>query len=164
MDTIRAPPPSRMPRRVMSLEDFVKMPILRRSRHTLDGAQNRHMGPAAAFEVGHGFTDFSIRGFWIIPHQGGGGHHPAIQAVAAKKSLLIHQSLLDGMRMFLRAKPRQSGDFRITDSRKGIDAGSRRRSVDMHRAGHELGTAEAKMRVVQSKHDGESVDLGHSGN
>src|SRR6185295_4978629 len=78
------------------------------SRHallsTLDSAQDRHVGAAAALEAGERIAQLGIARLWILLQDGGGGHDPAVDAVAALRHLLLDIRRLQRMGLLGRAQ------------------------------------------------------------
>ena len=70
------------------------------------------MCAAAAFEIGESVADLLIARVFIVAQERCRGHHPAIDAVAALRHLLIDIGGLDRVGFFRRPKSRERGDLR----------------------------------------------------
>src|SRR5262245_29908040 len=107
-DTTSAPAACRNSRR--EIDVF----MISSSRHallrTLDGAQDRHVGAATALEAGKRVTQLGVARLRVLPEIRGGGHDPAIDAVAALRHLLGDVGRLQRVRLLGRAQPLDGGD------------------------------------------------------
>src|SRR5215813_12049811 len=73
----------------------------------LDGAQDAHVRPAAALQIGERVLDLGFGGFLLVTQESGGGLDPAVDAVSALRDLLFHIGGLQWVRLFRRAKARE---------------------------------------------------------
>src|SRR5467141_852681 len=76
----------------------------------LDGAQDGHVRSAPALEPGEGVAQLRVGRFRVLLQIGRGGHHPAIDAVAALRHLLLDIRRLQRMRLLRRTEAFEGGD------------------------------------------------------
>jgi hypothetical protein len=88
----------------------------------------------------------------IARQQGGGGHDLAGLAIAALDHLAVQPGLLDGLAAGRLADGLDGGHGGLTDAVDGGDAGARRLTVDMHRAGPAERHAAAEFRTRHAEH------------
>src|SRR5580700_8565867 len=100
----------------------------------LDGFAYSDVSHAAADIPGHYGVDVAVTGVGIIPQQRGCLHDLSRLAVPALRNLQLKPGNLQGMPP-LRIEPLNGRDLRGGDRAKWGDAGSRRASFHMHRAG-----------------------------
>src|SRR5262245_22348141 len=109
------------------------------SRHallsTLDGAQDRNVRAAAAFEAGERIAQLGVGRLWILLQDRGGGHDPAVDAVAALRHLLFDVGRLQRMRFLGRAQALDRGDALAARRRHRQHARAHRLAVELHGAG-----------------------------
>src|SRR5216683_8250265 len=121
------------------------------------------MGPAAAFEAGQPLADLAVARVRIILEQRRRGHHPAIDAIAALRHLLVDIGLLDRMRLLGRAEPGEGLDLAAGDRRERGDAGANGSAVEMHGAGAALREAATEMRVRETEIAAQGIEQRHLG-
>src|ERR1700683_811165 len=125
-------------------------PSTHHRRRALDGAEDGHVGTAAAFDRPQRGTNFFVRRFLLITQERGGGHDPAVDAIGALRDLLFDIRGLQRMRMLGRAEASERHDSLVADFRDGPPAGANRLAVEMHRAGTALAQPTAEMRIVET--------------
>src|ERR1700676_4989280 len=74
---------------------------------TLDRLENADVSTATALQSGQRVLDLRFARLLFIAQEGGCGHQPAVDAVAALRHLLLDVSHLQGMRLFRRAEAGQ---------------------------------------------------------
>src|SRR2546429_7787246 len=91
----------------------VRVVMMFSSRHAglraLDGAQDGHVGSAAALEPGEGVAQLRVARLRVLLEVSRGGHHPAVDAVAALRHLLLDIRRLQRMRLVPRAEALEGG-------------------------------------------------------
>src|SRR5438046_2420821 len=75
---------------------------------TLDGAHDRDMRAAAAFEACQRIAQLRVARLRVLFQRGGGGHHPAVNAVAALRHTFGDVGRLHRMRLLRRAEARDA--------------------------------------------------------
>src|ERR1700676_1743630 len=81
---------------------------------TLDRLENADVGTATALQSGQRILDLRFARLLLVAQEGGRGHQPAVDAVAALRHLLLDISRLQGVRLFRRAKAGQRYDLGLT--------------------------------------------------
>src|SRR5690349_13658347 len=109
------------------------------------------MRAAAAFDAGERIFDLRLRGLLVVAQERGGGHEPAVDAVAALRDLFLDVSGLQRMRLLRRAQSGERRDFAIADRRYGRNARADGLAVEVHRAGAALRQPTAEMRIIQTE-------------
>src|SRR6266545_5291 len=100
-ETTKAPEVFRKSRREMDVMSLSSRHLCLRA---LDRAQYRDMRAAAALQAGERVAQLGVARFGVLPQDRGGGHDPAVDAVAALRHLLFDVSGLQRMRLRRRAK------------------------------------------------------------
>src|SRR2546427_475743 len=77
--------------------------------HALDGAQDGHVGSAAALEPGEGVAQLRVARLRVLLEVSRGGHHPAVDAAAALRHLLLDIRRLQRVRLVRRAEALEGG-------------------------------------------------------
>ena len=72
----------------------------------------RHLSPVSAV------LDLGVGRLLVVAQECGGGHDPAVDAIAALRHLLLDIGGLQRMRMFGRAEPGERDDLAVADSRQ----------------------------------------------
>ena len=106
--------------------------------------------PQRHFKPEQRVLDLGFARLLFVAQESGGGHQPAIDAVAALRHLLFNISGLQRMRLFRRAEAGQRHDLGVADSGERRDAGTHRLAVEMHGAGAALCQPAAEMRIVEA--------------
>src|SRR5256886_2941799 len=114
-ETTSAPEVFRNSRRVRGVMMFSSRPAGLRA---LDGAQDGHVRSAAALEPGEGVAQLRVARLRGLLEVSRGGHHPAVDAVAALRHLLLDIRRLQRVRRIRRAVALDGGD-RL--SARGVD-------------------------------------------
>src|SRR4029453_4087280 len=86
-------------------EGFRAAPSRGRRLRALDRAQDGDVGAAAALEPGQGLPQLGVGGLRLLLQDGGGGHDPAVDAVAALGHLLLDVRPLERMGLLGGAEP-----------------------------------------------------------
>src|SRR5712664_249718 len=137
------------------------------SRHlrlrALDSAQDRHVGAAAAFQAGERVAQLGVARFGVLPQDRGGGHDPAVDAVAALRHLLRDVGGLQRMRLGRRAEALDGGHLLARHGRERHHAGAHRLAVEVDRAGPALRQAAAEVRIVHAEIVAQRVQQRHLG-
>src|SRR5262249_54316142 len=99
----------------------------------------------------------------LLIEEGGGGHDPAIDAVAALRHLFLDIGLLDRMRLLGGAKAGERHHFAIADGGNRRHAGTDRLAIEMHRAGAALRKPAAEMWIVEPDVVAQRIEQRHVG-
>lgn len=121
------------------------------------------MAPAPANQTFKCAPQFRFGGMRILVQQGFCRQHPAVEAVAALKSLLVDEGLLDRMRVFRRAEPFEGDDFFSSRSRNWQEAGTHRAVIHEHGAGAALSQAATESGIIQGEIVSKDVEKGAIG-
>src|SRR6266436_9399558 len=105
------------------------------------------MGAAAALEAGERIFDLGVSWFLVLSEERCRGHHPAVDAIAALRHLLLDVGLLDRVRLLRRAEAGQGDDFAIAHRGERRDARAHGLPIDVHGAGAALCEPTAEMRL-----------------
>src|SRR6266446_4429115 len=128
--TINAPEALRNSRRERGAFMVVSSGHLRLS--ALDRAQDRDVRAAAAFQAGKRVAQLGVVRLGVLLEIGGGGHDPAVDAVAALRHLLLHVGGLQRMRFLRRAQALQRRDLLARDRGDRHDARAHGLAVEVH--------------------------------
>lgn len=109
------------------------------------------MAPAPANQTFKCAPHFRFGGMRILVQQGFRRQHPAVEAVAALKSLFVDEGFLDRMRVLGRAEPFKGDDFFSGRSRDWQEARAHRAVIDEDGAGAALSQAASEARVIQGE-------------
>src|SRR5580704_16234 len=128
---------------------------------TLDGAKDRHMRAAPAFQPFERRLDLRVGRLLLVAEKRRRRHDPAVDAVAALRNLLLDIGGLQGMRLVRRAEAGERDDLAVADRRDRRDAGADRLAVEMHSAGAALGEPATEMRIVQAEIVAQRIEQRH---
>src|ERR1700690_1368822 len=137
------------------------------STHHLGGAldrlENADVRAAAALEARERVLDLGFARLLLGRQEGGGGHDPTVDAVAALRHLLFDIRRLQRMRLLGRAEAGQRDDLSLAHRRERRDAGADRLTVELHGAGAALRQPAAEMRIVEADIVAQRVKQRHVG-
>src|SRR6185369_1469222 len=137
------------------------------SRHallsTLDGAQDRNVGAAAALEPRERIAQLRVARLWIFLQDRSGGHDPAVDTVAALRHLFLDVGGLQRVGLLGCAEALDGSD--ALPARRGHrqHARAHRLAVQVHGAGAALRQTAAEMRVVEAEIVAQRVKQRHLG-
>src|ERR1700704_1526385 len=157
-ETTRAPEVFRNSRRVRGVLMFSSRQAGLRA---LDGAQDGHVRSAAALEPGEGIAQLSVARFRVLLEVGRRGHHPAVDAVAALRHLLLDIRRLQRMRLLRRAEALEGGDRLAARGGDRQHARAHRLAVKVHGASSALREAAAEVGIVEAEIVAQGVQQGH---
>src|SRR5262245_165334 len=115
----------------------------------LDRAQDRHMRAAATLQTCQRFAHLRVGRLRVLLEECGGGHDPAVHAVAALWHLLFDVSPLQRVRLLHRAEPLDGSDRLALHRGERHHTGAHRLAVEMHGTGTALREPAAEMGVVE---------------
>src|SRR3954464_7675692 len=130
---------------------------------TLDGAQDGYVGAAAALEAGKRIAQLGVARFRILLQDRGGGHDPAVDAVAALRHLLFDVGGLQRVGLLGRTQALDRGHALAARRRHRQHARAHRLTVEMHGAGAALREPAAEMRIVEAEIVAQRVQQRHLG-
>src|SRR6266850_768196 len=156
-ETTSAPEVLRNSRRSMSAS------LRHAALRALDGAQDRDVRAAAAFQPRERIAQFGVGRLGVLLERGGRRHYPAVDAVAALRHAFGDIRRLQRMRLLGRAEARDSRHLLVRGRRNGQYAGAHRLAVELHRAGAALREPATEVRIVQAKIAAQSVEQRHLG-
>src|SRR5208283_3630361 len=109
------------------------------------------MRTAAAFEAGKPVADLLVRGVRGVAQQGGRGHDPAVEAIAALRHLLGDEGRLQRVRLLRCAEAGERRDLGFGRCRDRHRARTGRSAVEMYGAGAALREPAAEMWVAETE-------------
>jgi hypothetical protein len=124
---------------------------------------NADVGAATALQTGQGVLDLGLTRLLLVSQQGGGGHQPAVDAIAALRHLFLDVSCLQGMRFFRSAQTGERNDLGLAHGGQRCNTRARRLTVEMHRTSATLGQPAAEMWIVEPDVIAQGVEQRHVG-
>src|SRR5256885_6604134 len=129
----------------------------------LDRAQDGHVRSAAALEPGEGVAQLRVARLRVLLEVSRGGHHPAVDAVAALRHLLLDIRRLQRMRLVRRAEALKGGDRLAARSGHRQHARAHRLAVQVHGTGAALREAAAEVGIVETEIVAQGIQQRHLG-
>src|SRR5438876_7985472 len=143
----------------------VRVVMMFSSRHAglraPDGAQDGHVRSAAALEPGEGVAQLRVARLRVLLEVSRGGHHPAVDAVAALRHLLLDIRRLQRVRLVRRAEALEGGDRPAARGGDRQHARAHRLAVQVHGASSALREAAAEVGVVETEIVAQGVQQRH---
>lgn len=121
------------------------------------------MGAAATQVVGQFLADLAVAGVRVAIQQRLGGHHHAVDAVAALGGLFVDEGLLQRMGMGGIAESFEGNHLAAHGSLHRGDAGAGGDAIHQHGAGAALAEAAAELGTVQLQVVAQDIEQGVSG-
>src|SRR5438552_9189775 len=159
-ETTSAPEVFRNSRRVRVVMVFSSRQA---SLRALDGAQDGHVRSAAALEPGEGVAQLRVARLRVLLEVSRGGHHPAVDAVAALRHLLLDIRRLPRVRLVRRAEALEGGDRPAARGGHRQHARAHRLAVQVHRASAALRAAAAEVGIIETEIVAQGIQQGHLG-
>src|SRR5947208_4730888 len=126
-----------------------------------DGAPDGHVGSAAALEPGEGRAQLRVARFRVLLEVSRGGHHPAVDAVAALRHLLLDIGRLQRVRLFRGAEALEGGDRLAARSGDRQHARAHRLAVQVYGASAALREAAAEVGIIETEIVAQGVKQRH---
>src|SRR2546426_8170395 len=129
----------------------------------LDGAQDGHVRSAAALEPGERDAQLRVARLRVLLEIGRGGHHPAVDAVAALRHLLLDIGCLQRVRLARRAEALDGGDRLAARGGDRQHARAHRLAVEVHGTSAALREAAAEVGIIRTEIGAQGVQQRHLG-